>query len=314
MTIASETELPASSPALVLDHAAVTREFERGPHRYLAGPHGRIAYWSFGHGPDVVCVHGWPLSGATFRGLIPPLAQHFRLHVFDLPGSGFTEWSGPVGFEEHAETVATAIAALDLGRYALLGHDSGGLIARIVATRDARVCGLVLGNTELPGHHSPMIGALVAVAKMPGGIAAIGALMRVGAIRRSPLGFGGCFRDKSLIDGEFGRLFVAPLIRSPEVARAQWRTLLDADFSINDRIGAIHAALGAPVRNIWGTDDPFFPLAKARAMLHGLPKGSDLVEIAGGKLFVHEEYPQEFALHTRAFLSNLRWQADLSAC
>ena len=46
------------------------------------------------------------------------------------------------------------------------------------------------------------------------------------------LGFGGCFHDTSLIDGEFGRLFVAPLVRSPEVARAQWRTLLEADFFI----------------------------------------------------------------------------------
>lgn len=193
----------------------------------------------------------------------------------------------------------------------MLAHDSGGLIARIAAADDYRVRGLVLGNTELHGHHSPMISALVAAAKLPGGVATISATMRVGAIRRSNLGFGGCFRDTSLIDGEFGRLFVEPLLRDPKVARSQWGLLLQADFSINDRIDAIHARLRAPVRAIWGSDDPFFPLAKAKRMISTLPAGSDLIEIPGGKLFVHEELPHEFALHAKSFLRGLAWRSPV---
>jgi haloalkane dehalogenase len=295
------------------DLSTVTRAFERGPQRYLPVPNGRIAHWSFGRGPDLVCVHGWPLTGATWRSLVPLLASDFTVHVIDLPGTGFTEVDGPVGFEEHGATVRRVVDALGLGPYALLGHDSGGLIARIAAGSDPRVRGIVLGNTEIHGHHSPMVSALAAVARLPGGVAAIGNAMKVGAVRRSRFGFGGCFRDTSLIDGEFGRLFVEPLLNDPAVARRQWRLLIEADFSINDRIDAIHAELRAPVRNIWGTDDPFFPLAKAKRALSSLPAGSDLVEIEGGKLFVHEEYPHEFALHAKSFLGGLDWHTQLAA-
>ena len=159
----------------LFDTASVTRAFERGPQRYLTVPGGRIAHWSFGKGPDVVCVHGWPLTGATFRALVPLLASDFTVHVIDLPGTGFTELQGPFGFEEHGATVRNAIEALGLSEYAFLANDSGGLIARIAAADDDRVRGLVLGNTEVHGHHSPMIGALVAAAKLPGGVAAISA-------------------------------------------------------------------------------------------------------------------------------------------
>ena len=290
-----------------LDVSSVTRAFAAGPQRYLTVPHGRIAHWSFGRGPHLVCVHGWPLTGATFRALVPLLASDFTMHVIDLPGTGFTEFDGPIGFEEHGATLRSAIEALGLDEYALLGHDSGGLIARIAASDDDRVRGLVLGNTELHGHHSPTLAALVAAAKLPGGVAAISAAMRIHAIRRSGLGFGGCFHDTSLIDGEFGRLFVEPLLRDPAVARAQWNLLIRADFSVNDRIDAIHAKLRAPVRCIWGTDDPFFPLTKAKRMVSSLPAGSDLVEIPNSKLFVHEEKPHEFALHARQFLASLTW-------
>ena len=291
-----------------IDIDSVTRAFERGPQRHLTLPAGRIAHWSFGQGPDLLCVHGWPLSGATFRGLVPILSTEFTVHVIDLPGTGFTDYDGPVGFEQHGETVRRVIDALALDELALLGHDSGGLIARLAARDDDRVRGMVFGNTEVHGHHSPIVGALAAIARLPGGIAAIGATMRIGAIRRSGLGFGGCFHDSALIEGEFGRLFIEPLLRDPIVARSQWGLLLHADFSINDRIDAIHARLLAPVRCIWGKDDPFFPLAKARRMVASLPAGSDLIEIPNAKLFVHEEHPHTFAMHAKSFLRGLAWR------
>ena len=174
----------------------------------------------------------------------------------------------------------------------------------------AQVKGLVIADTEVPGHHSAVVAALVAAAKLPGGVRSISSLLRIGAIRRSAFGFGGCFRDLTLIDGEFRQLFLDPLLSSPAKAAAQFRTLTRADFSVVDRIDGIHAQLLAPVRCIWGADDPFFPIVKARAMVAGLPKGSDLVEIAGGKLFTHEEFPEEVAKHAASFLASLAWTSS----
>src|SRR5437773_1117786 len=69
---------------------SITEMFERGPQRYIELDHARIATWSIGQGPDLVFVHGWPLWSATFRRIAPLLAKDFRLHFFDLPGTGWT--------------------------------------------------------------------------------------------------------------------------------------------------------------------------------------------------------------------------------
>jgi pimeloyl-ACP methyl ester carboxylesterase len=37
----------------------------------------RVATYSTGNGPDVVFLHGWPLHGATWRNIVPALAQRF---------------------------------------------------------------------------------------------------------------------------------------------------------------------------------------------------------------------------------------------
>ena len=127
------------------------------PHDFVAAGRGRLAYWRFGQGPDVVLVHGWPLTAATFRHLAPALAQKYTLHLFDLPGVGHSEWSGPIGFVTHAAALRAAIDTLGLQRYALVAHDSGGTIARLVAADDPRAVALVLGNTvrAWPGSCSP---------------------------------------------------------------------------------------------------------------------------------------------------------------
>jgi haloalkane dehalogenase len=73
--------------------------------RFLELPHGRLAYYRFGRGPDVVMVHGWPLHAATYRHVIPALAERYTLHLFDLPGTGHTtEWTGPISLWEHPAT------------------------------------------------------------------------------------------------------------------------------------------------------------------------------------------------------------------
>jgi pimeloyl-ACP methyl ester carboxylesterase len=54
---------------------------------------------------------------------------------------------------------------------------------------------------------------------------------------------------------------------------------------------------------VWGPDDPFFPILKARAMLTQFRGGAELVEIPGGKLFAHEDHPEAFAAHAGAFLT-----------
>jgi haloalkane dehalogenase len=262
---------------------------------------GTLAYYRFGAGPDVVATHGWPLHSATFRTLLPYLTRDFTVHMFDLPGTGQSQWRDAASFETNAEALRLGIDAIGLSRYALLAHDSGGVVSRIHAASDPRVCGLVLSGSEIPGHHPTLLHAYVLAAKA-GVASALLSALRIGVVRRSSLGFGACFADGAYADGEFGRWFVRPLANEA-VARGQMELLRSFDFAKVDALAGVHARITAPTLCVWGDRDPYFPIAKARAMLPQFAGGATLVAIPGAKLFAHEDHPAAFAAHAGPFLA-----------
>jgi haloalkane dehalogenase len=314
MTMGTSSDTPATTSDVRHDPAtpvqgerAVTAAFARGPDRRIDVGHSRVATWRFGNGPDVVMIHGWPLHGATFRRIIPRLSSDFTLHVLDLPGTGQTEWGAdaPIDLASHAATVRLVTDALGLGRHALLAHDSGGAIARLVAADDSRVAGLVLGNTEIPGHRPPVLELICAAARLPGGPAAFTAMMRSRWMRQSSLGFRGCFTDPAYVEGEFGDLFVRPLLASKRAAEGQFGLVRHLDFAVLDGLREQHRRIRGPALLIWGPRDPFFPIDKARRMLGQFGGGAELVEIPEAKLFAHEDHPEAFAAHAARFLATL---------
>jgi haloalkane dehalogenase len=274
----------------------------REPHARIEAAHGRLAYWRFGKGPDVVLVHGWPLHSATYRALIPLLAEHFTLHLFDMPGTGKTSWEGPIDFETNAAALKRAVDEIGLKSYALFSHDSGGVIARLVAARDARVRGLVLIGSEIPMHHSALLQAYAYASRMPGVPSAIASMLQIGMFRRSPIAFGTCFTDGATADGDFADLFVRPLAQK-SVMEGQMGLLRAFSFDVIDALRDVHAHITAPTLCIWGERDPFFPIAKARAMLGEFAGGAELAEVVDAKLFVHEDHPHEVASHALPFLA-----------
>lgn len=265
----------------------------------------RIAHHQRGSGPDVLFIHGWPLHGATWRHVVPRLEDRFTCHVIDLPGTGASQWTSatPLTIGAHAAGVERAIELLGLDHVALVAHDSGAAIARLVAASLGRRCtGLVLGNTEIPGYHPPMLELLLLATKLSGGGKALPLILKTPWLRRSPIGLGGCFSDPTFADGEFGRLFVEPLVNDPHVAAGQLGLLGQFDWSVLDAMASTHARITAPTAMIWGAEDPWFPLAKARPMAAQFPGGCELHEISPGKLFVHEERPNEWAAIAGRFL------------
>jgi len=270
------------------------------PDSYLELPQGRVATWHIGSGPDVVAVHGWPLHAATWRHLLPELSKHFTVHLLDLPGSGHTEWPGPVNFQVCGEVLHRFIDSLGTRRYGILAHDSGAAIARGTCADDERLAAMVLGNTEIPGHHPPLLKAYVVAARL--GIA--GPLLRWlsrGPLRNTPLGLGPLFTDPSYMDGEFGALFLAPL-EDPDVLEDQLKLLRAVDFDLVDALAGVHRRIRAPTLCIWGPDDPFFPVEKARRMLPQFGGPAELVEIPRAKLLAHEDHAEEFLGHALPFL------------
>jgi len=298
MVHAKEVPMPATE-------ADITRAFRGAPERFIDVGHSRLAYWRFGRGPDVVFVHGWPLSSATFRRVIARLADGFTCHCFDLPGAGKTETGpdAPVDLIGHASTLRSAIDALGLGDYAFVAHDSGGFVARFVAAEDPRVRGLVMANTEIPGHTPWLVAVYALLARIPGGGRLLLGMLRSRAVRTSALGFGGCFEDVRYGEGEFKELFVDPLLVAGPVADGALKLLRNTRPSDMAKLGPVHGKIKAPVKLVWGPDDPFFPIGRARKMLASFAGPASLDEVPGAKLFPHEDRPADFVASARPFLS-----------
>ena len=263
--------------------------------RWFEGVGARLAYRVVGAGPPLVLVHGYPVHGETWRKLLPELTRRFTCYVPDLPGLGLTEWRAETDFTfpGHARNLRRWIDGLGLERYDLLAHDTGGTVARCLADVDAeRVGHLAIINTEMPGHRPPWVPLYRHLAALPGAVGSFGLLLRQRWFRRSPLGLGGCFVDRDLLDGDFHQRFIAPLLGSSRRMLGSLRYLRGIGWDVVDGLREVHARLHMPVQLLWGTNDPTFPLALGRAMASQFPTPASFVPIPGAALLAHEEQPE----------------------
>ncbi|AXB43968.1 alpha/beta fold hydrolase [Amycolatopsis albispora] len=86
-----------------------------------------------GAGPPLLLLHGFPQTHLTWRAVAPALAESYTVICPDLPGYGD---SGPPGegvehYSKRAMTATFAELMTTLGhqRFAVAGHDRGGLVA-----------------------------------------------------------------------------------------------------------------------------------------------------------------------------------------
>jgi pimeloyl-ACP methyl ester carboxylesterase len=279
-----------------LTPAAATDLFRRPPDRFLDVGAGEVAYRSVGAGPDVLFVHGWPVSGATFRTLLPHLADHVTCHVIDLPGAGSSRFTAdtPLTVDQHIQSVRRVLDLLELDDVAVVGHDSGGMIARHALAGDTRLRAMGLIDTEQPSGVSWRFKLFLAGRHLPGFGSGLGWVVGQRRLRRNPLVLGGAFADSSLLDGEFDEFFLRPLYTSPQHRHAALRLLRSFDARHVRDLAAVHRRIDVPVQLVWGDQDRFFPLGWAREMVDTFPDAR-LEVITDAGLFAHEERPPEVA-------------------
>ena len=99
---------------------------------------------TFGAGPDLVMLHGWAMHSGIWSGVRERLAQHFRLHLVDFPGHGFSPVCEPGTLEHLVELVADILPATCI----VCGWSLGGQVAIELALRETvRVRKLALIST-----------------------------------------------------------------------------------------------------------------------------------------------------------------------
>jgi haloalkane dehalogenase len=283
----------------------VSAAFYAAPVHRVATGDATLAYRSFGHGPVLVMVHGFPLHGFTWRKLIPALSDQFTCVVVDQAGCGDSDWSAQTDFRfpAHARRLKQLVDHLGVMQYHVLAQDTGATTARCLGLIDpARLAGMVLINTEMPGHRPPWIPAYQQLMALPGGAWLFRQLLRSPRYLRSGMGFGACFADLSLLDGPFHRAFIAPCIASRHKTEGVMRYLRGIGWDVVDGLAQRHPELAMPVMLIWGADDPTFPIEQARVMALQFCNGRGLLAVQGAKLLPHEERPDLVARAVLDFL------------
>jgi pimeloyl-ACP methyl ester carboxylesterase len=101
--------------------------------------------------PAILLLHGFPTSSHMFRGLIPMLADRFRLVAPDLPGFGRSDMPAretfAYTFDHIAEVIDRFTETIGLRRFAIYVFDYGAPTGfRIAAKHPDRVAAIISQN------------------------------------------------------------------------------------------------------------------------------------------------------------------------
>lgn len=272
--------------------------------RELALSAGTIRYRDVGEGHPIVFVHGVLVNGALWSRVAARLGSDFRCISPDWPlgshrvplaaGADLT----PTGL---ADIVSEFVERLDAGPVTLVGNDSGGAIAQLVAIRHPeRVERLVLTNCDAFDQFPPrMFGYLRWAAFTPGAVTLLAQSMRLQATRRLPIAFG--WLTSQPMQPELLEAFVRPAIEDAGVRR-DVKKVLRALSPRYTREAAEHLPkFTKPALVAWGRDDKFFPAEHARRLAAVLPNAR-LEWIDGARAFVPQDQPDRLADLIRAFV------------
>ena len=142
-------------------------ELARVQHGIAIVSGGRMHYRRVGTGPEaVVLLHGFPQTGRSWDRVAAQLADRFTVIAPDLRGAGESHRPA-TGYDK--KTMAADIhgltESLGLGRFHLVGHDIGGMVAYAHAAQwPEEVASLTMIEMLLPGFG---IEALYAI-RLPG--------------------------------------------------------------------------------------------------------------------------------------------------
>ncbi len=260
---------------------------------------GVVAYREAGEGPAAVFVHGVFLSADLWGRQLEGLADIRRCLAVDLLAHGSSACPDePLTVTLQAEMIVAFLDALGLTSVDLIGNDSGGAIAQLVAVAaPERIRSLTLTNCDthdnwppeafLPVHEMATQGILAA------GLQAL-ALDPVAA--RATLVSG--FENVDVLSDETVAGFFAGFASAAR-AEAIQVYVAGMDNAVTVAIRDDLARLSVPTLIVWGTGDEFFDVGWARWLAATIPGTVGCVELEGAKLFFPAERWSEFNAELR---------------
>jgi pimeloyl-ACP methyl ester carboxylesterase len=270
--------------------------------RAVATEFGDVSYTEAGDGPPAVFIHGVFLNADLWHHQLEGLADLRRCLAVDLLAHGGSVY---VGAEDltvrlQADMIVAFLDALDLDSVDLVGNDSGGAVAQLVATTiPGRIRTLTLTNCDTHDNWPPPPFQPVIDLARQGALApALPALATDAAQVRGALG--GSFEHPDQIPDEVLLAFTAPFT-DPERAAALQDYLAGMDNAVTVAIRDKLARFQAPTQMVWGTADKFFSMAWAQWLADTIPGTRRVVPVEGALLFFPLERPGDLNRALREF-------------
>ena len=260
-------------------------------------PHGTLHYHQAGGGPPIVFLHGYLMGANLWDPVVRRLDGEFRCVTPELPFGAHPAPMRPGADLTTAgvgRLVADFLQALGLHQVILVGNDSGGAIAQVVAARHPqRLAGLVLATCDAFDNHPPKLFRPLIAAAHTGALTPLLASLKFRPVRSLPSAYGWLTHHQlphPLIDG-----WIANYLADRRVRRDTRRlTAALGDDAFMGQVAAELAGFPKPVLLAWAADDKFFPLEHARR-LAGIVPDARLELIGGSRTWVMRDQPQRTA-------------------
>lgn len=271
------------------------RSEDLGPARTLELLGARLRAHVTGDGPPIVFVHGALVNANLWRKVVP-LLDGFTRVALDLPLGSHTI---PVPARANtppdvARLIGEAVTELGLTDVTLVGNDTGGAICQLAAAERPDWLGrLVLTSCDAFEHFPPpRLKLLFTTLRLPGGLEAAYALMRLRPPRHLPVAFGWLVHER--IPDQVTDSYVRPVIESAEIRADTKRLARGVDPADTVAAAAALRDFDRPALIAWSADDRFFPTHDGERLAATIPNAR-LEWIAGARTFSAEDRPERLA-------------------
>jgi pimeloyl-ACP methyl ester carboxylesterase len=261
---------------------------------------GEISYIHTGDGPTALFVHGIATGALFWENVIREIGGSRRCIALDLPLHGETPARADQDFSIGglADVVEAFCQSLDLTEIDLVANDTGGAVAQVFAARHPeRLRTFTLTNCDTHDNVPPEAFKPTVELAKSGAVAPMAPALLADLVTARTTVFGPGYEDPEFLDLETVRAFLEPVGGTPERAR-QFEQLI-AGLEPTDLLAAepALAQLTVPTLIVWGTADEFFELRWAYWLRDTIPGTTEVVEIAGAKLFFPNERARDLAPH-----------------
>jgi hypothetical protein len=258
---------------------------------------GTIHYQKSGpaDGRPLVFIHGYAMGSSLWQPLTERLAARGLSCVAPTwPLGAQTEPMRPdaeLTMEGIAATVGELLDALEFENAVLVGNDTGGAIAQIVATTTPdRLGALVLTSCDAFEHFPPpILKPFIAAAKFAPTFTAAAQPLRTKLGRRRAYG--------ALAHADIDDLVVEwlkPALTDNRVREDLRRFTASLNRRSTEQAAARLPQFNKPALIAWSADDAFFPLEDGRRLADALPD-SRLEVIQGSRTFSMIDQPDALA-------------------